>query len=114
MLFNESDMVTKIQGSPGECGLLLVHPLQSHPPSTGKLPPFKHISTHNSLWKEKRNIHLVVAADSNVVAKLLTWVPLACTHLPSDNDRDHFVRSEKGQEEKVKVSLNNFFSTKTP
>ena len=37
-----------------------------------------------------RNIHLVIAADSNVVAVLLTWVPLACTHLPSgDDDGDY-------------------------
>ena len=41
---------------------------------------------------------LVVAAESDVVSKLLAWVPLASAHLPSE-----FVGTDKGQQKKVKV-----------
>ena len=41
---------------------------------------------------------LVIAAESDVVSKLLAWVPLASAHLPSE-----FVGTDKGQQKKVKV-----------
>ena len=73
--------------SPGECVPWLVRPLQSHPPSTGKPPPIKDLLSDLFSWKivlQHVQARLVIAAESDVVSKLLAWVPLASAHLPSE------------------------------
>ena len=42
------------------------------------------------VYDKLRNIDLVIAADCDVVSKLLARVPLTCANLPPD--QDHFVQ----------------------